>query len=124
MGIASKGGRLREVGFRNTTTTAFTVALVRASAAGTVGAALTEINHDSTINGLAASLTAFNTHTADATVGAAIRYTTVGAAMGAGDTWTFGDEGILIPSGTANGMVLICPTGTGQIFDYWWEWDE
>lgn len=123
-GIASKGGRMREIGISNTTTTAFCAAIARASAAGTPGAALTEVNNDSAVNGLAASLTAFNTHTADATVGAPFRQIMIGAAIGAGYTWTFGEEGLLIPAGTANGIVIICLTGTGQIFDFWFEWDE
>jgi hypothetical protein len=123
-GIANKGGRLREVGVYNTTVTACTIALVRASAAGTQGTGLTEVNWDHLLNAAAPQLTAFNTHTADATVGGPIRYTTLGAANGFGAIWTFGDEGILIPPGTANGLVLICPTGTGQICDFYFDWEE
>lgn len=123
-GIASKGGRIREIGISNTTTTAFAAALAFATAAGTRGAAVTAVRHDPTINALAASLTCANTHTADATVGTAFRYITIGAAAGAGYTWTFGEEGLVVPTGTANGVVIICPTGTGQIFDFWFDWEE
>jgi hypothetical protein len=123
-GIANKGGRLREVGIFNTTAVQCAVALARASAAGTQGAGLTEVNWDHLLNAAAPQLTAFNTHTADATVGAAIRQGTLGAAGGAGIIWTFGDEGILIPPGTANGLVIICPVGTGQIADFYFDWDE
>jgi hypothetical protein len=69
-------------------------------------------------------LTAFNTHTADATVGGTIRQATLGAAAGAGIIWAFGEEGLLIPAGTANGIVIICPTGTGQHLDFWFDWEE
>lgn len=123
-GIANKGGRLREVGIFNTTATALAVALVRASAAGTQGAALTAVNWDHLLNAAAPQVTAFNTHTADATVGSPFRYASLGAAIGAGVIWTFGDEGILIPPGTANGLVIILPTGTGQICDFYFDWDE
>ncbi len=122
-GIASKGGRLREVGVFNTTTTACAVGLARASAAGTQGAALTEIALDSAVDGVI-QLTAFNTHTADATVGGTIRQASLGAAIGAGVIWTFGDAGLIIPQGTANGIVIICPTGTGQHLDFYLEWSE
>lgn len=123
-GISNKGGRIREIGLTNTTNTAFAAALVRASAAGTRGAALTAVNNDGTINAVTASLTGANTHTADATVGAPFRYVTIGAAAGAGFVWTFGEEGLIVPPGTANGILIICPTGTGQIGDFWFEWDE
>lgn len=123
-GIANKGGRIREIGISNTTTTAFAAALARASTTGTQGAALTEVLNDGTLNAISASLTAFNTHTADATVGSPFRQVTIGAAAGAGWVWTFGEEGLIVPPGTANGIVIVCPTGTGQVFDFWFEWDE
>jgi hypothetical protein len=123
-GIANKGGRLREVGIFNTTATAFAVALVRASAAGTVGTAMTEVIMDNEVNSGSAQLTAFNTHTANATVGSPVRQSTIGAAAGAGVIWTFGDEGLIIPTGTANGIVIILPVGTAQHFDFYFEWQE
>ena len=50
--------------------------------------------------------------------------TTLGAAVGSGWVWTFGDEGLQIPEGTANGIGIYIPTGTGQILDYYIFWDE
>lgn len=123
-GIASKGGRLREVGIFNASVTSLVVGLARASATGTQGAALTEVVHDNELNGLSPSLTGFNTHTADATVGAAIRQAGLPASFGAGIVWTFGEEGLVIPQGTANGIVIICPTGTGQLVDFYFDWEE
>jgi hypothetical protein len=38
--------------------------------------------------------------------------------------WTFGDSGIRIVLGTANGLGVSCPTGTGQLCDLYFVWDE
>jgi hypothetical protein len=119
---ASGALTLREVGIFNTTTTAFAAALVRCTTAGTVGAAVTEENVDDpshTILGVVAGV-----HSAGATVGGPIRQASIGAAIGAGIIWTFGDLGLYIPEGTANGVAITCPTGTGQHFDYYFEWTE
>lgn len=118
---ASVGAKLREVGITNTTSTAFAAALCRFTNATGVGAALTEVDYDPASPAIA---TGFAGHTADGAVGANFRYGSIGAAVGAGMVWTFGDSGMLIPVGTANGIGIICPTGTGQIFDYWIDWDE
>lgn len=122
--IASKGFRLREVGIFNTTTTALAAALARFTAATNVGTGLTEVTWDGGIDQAAPSITAFAGHTGDGTVGGVLRYATIGAAAGAGVIWTFGDSGIVVPPGTANGIGVICPTGTGQILDYYFDWDE
>lgn len=120
---ASSGAlTLREVGIVNTTTTAFAVALVRCTTAGTVGAAVTEENVSDpthTILGVVAGV-----HSVAPTVGGPVRQGNVGAAIGAGIIWTFGDQGLIIPEGTANGVSIVVPTGTGQHFDFYFEWDE
>lgn len=120
--IAAVGGKVREVGVFNTTTTALAVALVRMTNATGVGAGLTEAEYDE--NAPAPSCTGFAGHTADGTVGQVIRQASLGAAIGAGIIWTFGDTGLIIQVGTANGIGLTCPTGTGQICDYYIDWDE
>lgn len=114
--------RIREVGVFNTTTTAVAVALARASSTGTQGAGLTEICESDPTHAVIA--TAFNTHTADATVGAPVRQASLGAAVGSGVIWTFGEDGLVINDGTSNGLVIICPTGTGQHLDFYIVWDE
>jgi hypothetical protein len=119
--VAATGFNLREVGVFNTTTTAVAVSLVRFTNATGVGAALTEVDFDAA---KPAVCTGFAGHTADGAVGSPLRYASLGAAIGSGVIWTFGDSGILIPVGTANGIGIICPTGTGQILDYYYEWDE
>jgi hypothetical protein len=120
--IAAVGGKIREVGVFNTTTTALAVALVRMTNATGVGAGLTEAEYDE--NAPAPSCTGFAGHTADGTVGQVIRQASIGAAIGAGVIWTFGDTGLIIQVGTANGIGISCPTGTGQICDYYIDWDE
>lgn len=118
---AAIGFKLREVGVFNTTNTAVAVALVRFTAATNVGAGLTEADYDAANP---TGVTAFAGHTGDGSVGQVFRQGTLGAAAGSGIIWTFGDSGILIPVGTANGIGIICPTGTGQILDYYYDWDE
>lgn len=121
-GIANIGCRLREVGVFNTTTTAFAVALARFTAATNVGAGQTEAEYDE--NAPAPSCTIFAGHTGDGSVGQVFRQATVGAAAGAGVIWTFGDSGLIIQPGTANGIGVIVPTGTGQISDLYFDWEE
>jgi len=119
--IASVGGKLREVGVFNTTAVAVAVALVRFTNATGVGAGLTEANYD---QANPAQCTGFAGHTADGAIGEVFRQATLGGVIGSGIIWTFGDSGILIPVGTANGLGIICPTGTGQICDYHMDWDD
>lgn len=120
--IASRTMKLREVGVFNTTSTAVAVSLVRFTNATGVGAGLTEVAYDEA--GPAPNGTGFAGHTADGAVGSPLRQASLGAAIGSGVIWTFGDTGIIVAAGTANGVGIICPTGTGQILDYYMEWDE
>jgi hypothetical protein len=119
---ASGGFRLVEVGVTNTTTTAITVALARFTAATNVGAGQTEGEYDT--DGVPPLATVFAGHTGDGTVGQILRQASVGAAVGAGVIWTFGNGGIIVPSGTANGIGITIPQGTGQLCDIDFTWDE
>lgn len=120
--VASKPFYVVEVGIFNTTTTAFVAGLQRASATGTQGAALTEVAED---DDYTLDTTGFNTHTADATITAGeFARASIGAAIGAGVILTFGGRGLKIDAGTGNGIVITAPTGTGQIFDFYFVWDE
>lgn len=118
---ASVGAKVREIGISNTTSTAFAASLARFTNATGVGAGLTEADYDPDSPAIC---TGFAGHTADGAVGQVFRQVSIGAAVGSGYVWTFGDSGILIPKGTANGLGIIIPTGTGQIVDYWMDWDE
>lgn len=119
--LAAVGFKLREVGIFNTTSTALAVALARFTNATGVGTGLTEADYD---QANPAQATGFAGHTADGAVGQVFRQGSLPAAVGGGIIWTFGDSGILVPVGTANGIGIICPTGTGQILDYYYDWDE
>jgi len=115
--------KIREIGVFNTTTTAVAIALRRYTAVGTVGASLTEMPYDKA--SAAAAGTAVNTHTVTPTFETGnIRVAPLGAAVGAGVIWTFGDTGLVIPVGTGNGIGISVLTGTGQICDVYFDWDE
>ena len=114
--------RVREIGVFNTTTTAFCVGVGVATALGTVAGSTTEVGLDDsayTVKGIVSL-----SHSADATIAGVVRQATVGAAAGAGVIFTFGENGLYRPEGTGNGVVLTCPTGTAQFFDFYFEWDE
>lgn len=112
--------RIRQIGVFNTTGTACAVAVVRATATGTQGTALTEVCETDDVHTVVA--TGFNTHTANATVGAPVRQATLGAVVGSGVIFTF--EDLVLDNATTAGIVVICPTGTGQHLDFWIEWEE
>lgn len=114
--------RIRQIGVWNTTTTAAAVAICRATATGTQGAGLTEVCLDDDTKTIVA--TGFNTHTADATVGSPVRQASLGAAIGAGVIFTFGGDGLVLDNATTAGIVITCPTGTGQHLDFHIEWVE
>lgn len=115
---------LREVHFFNSTATGgFVAALCRLSTAGTQGTGLTAVRTDGDSG--AAACTPFAGHTGAPTLADLGYRKRVGAAVGDGVIWTFNDgAGITAPLGTANGIGLYVPTGTGQILDYVLVWDE
>lgn len=112
--------KIKEIGVFNTTATAAAVAICRASATGTQGVGLTEICESDPTHTIIS--TAFNTHTADATVGSPVRQASLGAAIGAGVIFTFAD--FEVDSATTSGIVITCPTGTGQHLDFYIEFEE
>lgn len=115
--------KLREVGCFNTTNTAVDIKLTTLTSQGTPGSGLTEANYDS--GSAAAACTAFTTHSAGTPVGVDLGYrASLGAAVGAGVIWTFGDTGIRVAAGTANGIGVIPENGTGQACQAYLVWDE
>lgn len=123
-GAASVGGRIREIGLTNTTSTHVALKLVRLTSTGTQGAGLTKAKHDPNAN--AAQCGAFNTHSANPTLSDDCGYRTdLGAAVGAAAVWTFwSDSGFLVPTGTGNGVGVIVENGAGQPIQAYIVWDE
>ncbi len=120
---ASVGPKIREIGVFNTTSTAVDLKLVRLTSTGTQGAGLTEANHDP--DSATASCAAFNTHSANPSLGNDMGYrASLGAAVGAGVIWTFGDQGLRVGTGTTNGLGVIVENGTGQACQAYIVWDE
>lgn len=126
-GGANAGGRVREISIWNTTATAFYASVRKFSSAGSRGAGLDEYQIDSPVSASSAS----NCTGADASTGTpptlvvgAPRTLILPAAVGGGVIWTFGGAGLVIPPGTGNGIGILCPSGTGQVFAYHIEWDE
>lgn len=120
---AGSAGSIREIGVTNTTSTAVSLKIVRLSSTGTQGAGLTEDKHNPI--SAAAACTAFTTHTGAPTVASDLGYrASLGAAVGAGFVWTFGDSGLAIPVGTSNGIGVIVENGTGQACQAYIVFDE
>lgn len=118
--------QLIEVGVTNTTTTSVALALRRVSTTGTQGSTITAVYEDD--NSKTAVATAKDTHTVAPTlVSGTMRQASLGASIGSGIVWQFGGgktSGLLIPNTTGDGVALIIATGTGQICDVWFVWDE
>ena len=115
--------RIREVGVSNTTAVAVCVGMIRFSAATNVGTGLTEVQYDPA--DFPPLCTVFAGHTGDGTTaGGTIVQVSLGAAVGSGWVWTFGDMGLRAAVGTANGVGIYIPTGTGQLLDFYYIWDE
>ena len=125
---AASIGTLREVGVFNTTATAVEIFLTRLTTTGTQGAGLTEARHN--MKGPPALCTVFTTHSVAPTLGEDLGYRAVlGAAVGSGVIWTFGDDGLVIGAADAveavtNGIGIIPETGTGQICQTYFVWQE
>ena len=120
---AGSGCTVRAVGISNTTSSAVSLKLVRLTSTGTQGAGLTEAKHNA--NSAAAACTVFNTHSAGPALGDDMGYRwSLGAAIGAGVIETFGDTGLVITAGTANGIGIIVESGTGQPCEAYFVFDE
>jgi hypothetical protein len=115
---------LVEVGLTSTTTTAFELTLARLTAAGTQGAAAGTITYEEGATNLTAKWASVQAHSAGTPLGAEVRRVSIGASIGSGIIWTFGGRGLLVPSGTANGLGLISINGTFQASDVYWSVDQ
>lgn len=112
-----------EIGISNSTAVACTVGLCRLTTAGTQGSGLTESSLGQ--GGVAASCTAFQSHTGTAPTLVDLGYRwNLGAAVGSGVIWTFQNGELETLTGTGNGIGVFCPVGTGQIVDVYIKWLE
>ena len=125
IGSANAQLHIREVGVFNTTATAVAVGLMRGSTAVGVGVGAVTVskwNKDA----VGTNSTAFTSNTggtsptSDGVFGRAA----LGAAIGSGMVWTFGEEGLIVPNLTTASFHIVCPTGTAQFLDFYIVWDE
>jgi hypothetical protein len=115
---------LVEVGVTNTAATAFQLSLIRLASAGTQGASAGTVTYEEGASNLTAKWAAVQAHTVAPTLGPEVRRASIGASIGSGVIFTFGGRGLLIPSGTANGLGLIAITGAAQLADVYWSVDQ
>jgi hypothetical protein len=114
---------LLEVGITNTTATACVVGLCRLTTAGTQGSGLTEASLDQM--SVLPTCTAFGAHTGTPPTLVDLGYRwSLGAAVGSGVIWTFLPGEVEVVAGTANGVGIYTPTGTGQALDAYFKWIE
>jgi len=121
---AAVGGKIREIGIFNTTSTAFYASVRRFTTAGTRGAGVTAIPYDPASAAASCTGADANTSTAPTLTGGTIRIAELPAAVGGGVIWTFGETGLVLPVGTGQMIGILCPSGTGQVFTYYFDWDE
>ena len=122
-------GVIREIGIFNTTVNSVELYLSRLTSIGTQGANLVEARHNPKKQ--TAACTVHGTHTSTGpTLGDDLGYRGVlGASIGAGIIWTFGDEGLLVTAPDAaeantNGIGILVENGSGQICQAYIVWDE
>jgi hypothetical protein len=120
--IAAVAPKIKEIAVFNTSVTAFIAAVMKTTNATGVGSGLTEVPVQA--DSPAASCTGFAGHTSDPALGAEVVRAPIAAAIGAGAIWTFDEKPLTPLIGTANGITITCPTGTGQTFDYYIRWEE
>lgn len=120
---ATGGATIREISLSNSTSSSVDLKLVRLTSAGTQGAGLTEAKHNP--NSGPALCSAFTTHAANPGLGDDLGYRiSLGAAEGAAVIWTFGDDGLVVPVGTSNGIGVIVENGSGTPIQADIVWDE
>jgi hypothetical protein len=124
VGASTIRPRIWEIGMFNTTATAVALKLVRMTTAGTPGGAAsaiaTHIPEDSAPVG---AVRGTYSSTAPTITDAGYRCV-LGAAVGAGCIWTFGDSGFIIPAVTAAAVGIVVENGTGQAIQTYWTWSE
>lgn len=129
-GVAGGGGTVREIGIFNTTNTACDYKVVRLTAAGTPGGTVTAptAQKDQNLFSAAPLLVLAQLYTADFTANTDMfdlgYRASLGAAIGAGVIWTFGESGLQITNATSSGIGVVVENGTGQLLQAYFVWDE
>lgn len=113
-----------EIGVFNTTSVACAIAIRRITTAGTAGATVNSIPYDPDTTASTAGAKDTYTSSGPSITNGFYNNCSLGAAIGSGAIFTYAGKGIRIPKGTANGIVIIPATGTGQILDWYIVWDE
>jgi hypothetical protein len=116
--------RIRQIEVFNTTATACTYTLCRLSTAGTPGTAATSRLSNSSDTATAVGvLRGTYTSTAPTTVELGRKFP-LGAAVGSGIILPFEDYELTIPATAAAGIGLLVTSGTGQILEVSFAWQE
>ena len=124
VGASTIRPRIWEIGVFNTTATAVALHLVRMTTAGTPGTAASAIaTHIPEDSAPVAAVRGTYTSTAPTTTDAGYRCV-LGAAIGSGIVWTFGDSGLVLPAATAAGVGIVVDNGTGQACQVYFVWSE
>jgi hypothetical protein len=122
---AAVSPQIVEIGLFNTTATACSVAVIRLSTTGTQGAAISTLPEDHTEQTAVSTPKQSHTSTGPTITAGLIRQASLGAAIGSGVIWTWPDNHLLsIAAATTNGVGITCPSGTGQILDFYIVWLE
>lgn len=124
-GSAASTPSIVEIGVFNTTATAVALKLVRLTTTGTRGTALTNAAQNPEVNPATAVGAGYNTHSVAPTLGNDLGYRGVlGAAVGSGLIWTFGNRGLSVVVAANAGIGVIVENGTGQACQCYVVWDE
>lgn len=124
VGSASVRVHIREIGVFNTTATAVALKLCRLSTAGTPGSTLTTAQVQDP-EGPTSIAVCKNTYSSTAPTTSDLGYRTqLGAAVGSGVVWTFGDDGLVIPATANAGVGILVENGTGQACQVYFAWTE
>ena len=124
VGASTIRPHIYEIGVFNTTATAVALHLVRMTTAGTPGtAAAATATHVPEDSAPVAAVRGTYTSTAPTTTDAGYRCV-LGATIGSGCIWTFGDSGLVIPAVTAAGVGIVVDNGTGQACQVYFVWQE
>jgi hypothetical protein len=123
VGASTIRPRIWEIGVFNTTAVAVALKLVRMTTAGTPGtaASATAIHVPEDTANVAVVR---GTYSVTATMTDAGYRCVLGATVGSGCIWTFGDSGLVLPAATAAGVGIVVENGTGQACQAYFVWSE